>query len=163
MDGWILPALVAVVLWGIVGVLQKLGTNRVDATSLLIWVMLGYILVLPLMFWRSGSWVFSPTVLLVGVLAGCVNGLGTWLLFRSLESGAKASIAVPLTALYPAITVLLASVFLAERLSAREWLGIALALCGGAMLTYERERRPGDAERGDAVAAPPRPRDRVRP
>jgi transporter family protein len=140
-QGWLFPALIALVLWGVVGVLQKLGTNRVNATSLLIWVMVGYVIVIPLILWKSGSWTFSPTVLLLGVLAGCVNGLGTWLLFQSLESGAKASIAVPLTALYPAVTVLFASIFLSERLSAREWLGVALALAGGTMLSREREHK----------------------
>lgn len=146
MDGWIVPAIAALVLWGIVGVLQKLGSNRINASSLLIWVTAGYVILLPLILWRSGSWALSPTALLLGVLAGCVNGLGTWLLFRSLESGAKASVAVPLTALYPVVTVLFALIFLSERLSAREWLGIGLALCGGAMLSYERQRQPSDAE-----------------
>jgi transporter family protein len=139
MDGWIIPAVAALVLWGIVGVLQKLGSNRVGANSLLVWVTAGYILLLPLILWKSGSWVLSPPAILLGVVAGCVNGLGTWLLFRSLEHGAKASVAVPLTALYPVVTVILAFIFLSERLSSREWLGVVLAVCGGAMLSYEKE------------------------
>ena len=141
MDGWIMPAVAALILWGIVGVLQKLGSNRIGANSLLVWVMAGYILVLPLILWKSGSWVLSPPAILLGVVAGCVNGLGTWLLFRSLEHGAKASVAVPLTALYPVVTVILAFIFLSERLSVREWLGVVLAVCGGAMLSHEREPR----------------------
>jgi bacterial/archaeal transporter family protein len=140
MDGWIVPAVAALVLWGIVGVLQKLGSNRLDASSLLIWVTLGYIVVLPLILWRIVGWGLSPTALLLGLVAGSVNGLGTWLLFHSLERGAKASVAIPLTALYPAVTVILAFIFLAERLSSREWLGVALAVCGGAMLSYEKPR-----------------------
>jgi bacterial/archaeal transporter family protein len=139
MEGWVAPAFAALILWGIVGVLQKLGSNRLDATSLLMWVTAGYIVALPLILWRSGTWALSPGALLLGAVAGSVNGLGTWLLFRCLERGAKASVAVPLTALYPAVTVVLALVFLSERLSAREWLGVALAVCGGAMLSYEED------------------------
>jgi transporter family protein len=139
MEGWIVPASAALVLWGIVGVLQKLGSNRVDASSLLVWVTAGYIVALPLVLWRSGKWALSLEALLLGVVAGCVNGLGTWLLFRCLERGAKASVAVPLTALYPSVTVILAFVFLSERLSARECLGVALAVCGGVMLSYEKD------------------------
>jgi bacterial/archaeal transporter family protein len=90
---------------------------------------------LPVVLWRSGSWTLSTEAGLVGLLAGCVNGLGTWLLFRSLEAGAKAPVAVPLTALYPVVTVVLAFIFLSERLSLREWLGVALAVCGGALLS----------------------------
>jgi transporter family protein len=139
MDGWILPAIAAMVLWGIVGILQKLGSNRLGANALLLWVTIGYIVMLPAVLWRSGSWDVAADAWPLGVLAGTVNGLGTWLLFRSLEHGAKASVAVPLTALYPVVTVVLAFVFLAERLSLREWLGVALAVCGGALLSYERE------------------------
>jgi drug/metabolite transporter (DMT)-like permease len=29
--------------------------------------------------------------------------------------------------------------FLSERLSPREWLGVLLAVCGGVMLSYEKE------------------------
>jgi transporter family protein len=139
MNGWILPAIAALLLWGIVGVLQKLGSNRLGANALLLWVTAGYIVMLPVVLWRSGSWAATPDVLLLGVVAGSVNGLGTWLLFRSLDHGAKASVAVPLTALYPVVTVVLAFVFLSERLSLREWLGVTLAVCGGALLSYERE------------------------
>jgi bacterial/archaeal transporter family protein len=138
MEAWIVPAVTALVLWGVVGVLQKLGSNRLGANALLLWVTAGYILMLPAVLGRSGSWAVSSDAILLGVLAGGVNGLGTWLLFRSLESGAKASVAVPLTALYPVVTVILAFIFLSERLSPREWFGVALALCGGAMLSYEK-------------------------
>jgi bacterial/archaeal transporter family protein len=139
MGGWILPAVVALVLWGVVGVLQKLGSNRLGANALLLWVTAGYIVMLPVVLWRSESWTASPDAMLLGIIAGGVNGLGTWMLFRALEHGAKASVAVPLTALYPVVTVVLAFIFLSERLSLREWLGVALAVCGGAMLSYERE------------------------
>jgi drug/metabolite transporter (DMT)-like permease len=57
--------------------------------------------------------------------------------FACLEKGAKASVAIPLTALYPLCTVALATAFLKERPTALQWLGIALAVAGGAMLSYE--------------------------
>ena len=48
-----------------------------------------------------------------------------------LESGAKASVAIPLTSLYPLLTVLLAAVILGERPKILQWIGIALALMAG--------------------------------
>ena len=66
-----------------------------------------------------------------------MNGLGNWAVFACLEKGAKASVAIPLTALYPLCTIALATIFLHERPSALQWLGIGLALAGGAMLSYE--------------------------
>jgi transporter family protein len=135
---WLLPALLAVALWGIVGILQKLASNRINADSQLIWVTAGYVIALPLMMWEGGLDAVPTRYLLIGVLAGAVNGLGSWFLFASLERGAKASVAVPLTALYPLVTLVLAFLFLEERLTAREWVGVVLALCGAMMLSYER-------------------------
>jgi transporter family protein len=79
----------------------------------------------------------SAMVIIVGMLGGLVNGLGNWAVFASLERGAKASVAIPLTALYPLFTVILATAFLKERPTSLQWLGIALAVAGGAMLSYE--------------------------
>ena len=135
--GWLIPAIVAALLLGIVGVFQKLGSNRINASSLLVWVMVGYVLAFPL-FWRSAALSsLTHKDLFWGILAGSVNGLGLWFLFMALERGAKASVAGPLSALYPVVTVALAFVFLRERLEMLDWLGVVLALCAGAMLSYE--------------------------
>ncbi len=80
----------------------------------------------------------EPRSLLLGIAAGTVNGLGTWFLFAAFEKGAKASVAIPLTALYPLVTIGLAFFFLSERLTWWEWVGVLLALSGGAMLSYEK-------------------------
>jgi transporter family protein len=137
MPAWLVYSLLVIVLWGIVGLLQKLGTNRISANSLLIWLMVGYILLLP---WLLSTTRLSDLTLrdaIIGTLAGITNGLGAWYLFASLESGAKASVAIPLTALNPLLTILLAMIFLSERLTALQWLGIMIALIAGAMISYE--------------------------
>jgi transporter family protein len=139
MTTWLHLALLAAVLWGVVGLLQKLGSNRISASSLLIWVTVGYLLAIPL-FWKSaGLGTLSGKALLLGVVAGSVNGVGTWLLFAAFERGAKASVAVPLTALYPLVTVALAYFFLSERLDGLQWLGVFLAICAGGMLSHKTD------------------------
>ena len=47
---------------------------------------------------------------------------------------AKLSVTVPLTGLYPAITVILAFVFLGERLGVREIAGVSLAIVSVVLL-----------------------------
>jgi transporter family protein len=134
---WMAYAALAIVLWGVCGLFMKLGTNRVSAGSMVIWVTAGFLVLLPFM-WRFTTLAgLSTYVISVGLLAGFVNGLGNWAVFACLERGAKASVAIPLTALYPLFTVILATGFLKERPSSLQWLGIALALVGGAMLSYE--------------------------
>lgn len=137
MMHWMAYAGIAIVLWGVNGLFMKLGTNCVSARSMVIWVTAGFVVFLPFV-WRFTSLSgLSVMVITVGMLGGFVNGLGNWAVFASLERGAKASVAIPLTALYPLFTVMLATVFLKERPTPLQWLGIALAVAGGAMLSYE--------------------------
>jgi bacterial/archaeal transporter family protein len=141
MDTWFFYACVATLCWGVVGLLQKLGTNRISSRSLLVWLVVGFAAMLPLL-WRDGALAgLGWRVSLIGLLGGVANGLGSWALFEALERGAKASVAVPMTALYPLVTIVLARIFLAETLTFRQWVGIALAVAGGVMLSYETEER----------------------
>jgi transporter family protein len=134
---WIRLSAVTMFFWGIVGLLQKLGTNRISARSLLVWLTVGFMLFVPWLAWHRGVLAMGTQDAVMGIAAGLANGLGSWFLFRSLERGAKASVAIPLTALYPLVTILLATTLLNETLTWRQWLGIALALAAGAALSYE--------------------------
>ena len=141
MDTWVFYACVATLCWGVVGLLQKLGTNRISSRSLLVWLVVGFAAMLPLL-WRDGALTgLGWRVSLIGLLGGAANGFGSWALFEALERGAKASVAVPMTALYPLVTIVLARIFLAETLTFRQWVGIALAVAGGVMLSYETAER----------------------
>ena len=134
---WLTYVGFAIVLWGVCGLFMKLGTNRISARSMVIWVTVGFLVLLPFLWTWTSLAGLSARMITVGMLGGLVNGLGNWAVFASLERGAKASVAIPLTALYPLFTVILATVFLKERPTSLQWLGIALAVAGGAMLSYE--------------------------
>jgi len=69
--------------------------------------------------WRPWGW---------GALAGAVNVVSTLALYRSFEIG-KMSVVAPISASYPAVTVLL-SWFSGEHLTALRLAGIVLILCG---------------------------------
>ena len=137
MIHWVVYAGVAIVLWGVNGLFMKLGTNRVSARSMVIWVTAGFVALLPFLWTTTTLSDLSTKMIIVGLIAGTVNGLGNWAVFACLEKGAKASVAIPLTALYPLCTVALATAFLRERPTALQWIGITLAVAGGAMLSYE--------------------------
>jgi transporter family protein len=139
MPPWIFYSCIVIAFWGVVGLFQKLGTNRVSARSLLVWLTLGYLLLVPILLALWGMSGLNRLTVLIGVLGGFTNGLGAWYLFASLEAGAKASIAVPLTALNPLVTIILALGFLRERLTVVQWGAITAALIAGAMISYETE------------------------
>lgn len=137
MTEWLMLSLVAMVLWGIVGLLQKVTTNQISADAVLIWDRIGYIVILPLLVANAHLKDLGPKDIFIGTLDGLTNSLGALFLYMSLESGAKASIAVPLTALYPVLTVLLAVALLGERVSLSHWIGIILAVTAAALMSFE--------------------------
>ena len=130
---------IVIVLWGVVGLLQKLGAARISANSLLIWLMGGYLLLLPWLFAVTPISGFCTEHFLIGTFAGLTNGLGAWYLFSSLESGAKAAVVIPLTALNPLLTILFSTIFLSETLTNLQWVGVFLAVVAGVMISCENQ------------------------
>jgi transporter family protein len=137
-NSWLWYALITVVSWGAVGLLQKLGTNRISSRSVLVWLFVGFVVLVPFLPFSQLS-ELSGYLLFIGVLSGFLNALGSWFLFLSMERGAKASVAVPLSGLFPLITVALGVSILGERPSRLEWLGVGCALLGGVLLSRESE------------------------
>ncbi|MDE2293281.1 MAG: EamA family transporter [Elusimicrobia bacterium] len=64
------------------------------------------------------------------VLLGLAGGAGNFLLWLVVLSWADVSWALPMNALEYALTALLASLWLKERVAPRRWLGIALISAG---------------------------------
>ena len=83
--------------------------------------------------WRPWVW---------GVAAGLINAISTLALYRSFEIG-KMSIVAPVSAGYPALTMVL-SALTGERLTAARFAGIALIIVG-VIVVARGEEIPGDA------------------
>ena len=128
MSSWFLPAVVVLVSWGIVGLFQKLSTNYLSAESALIWLVFGYFLLLPWLYPAKSVFEYSTRSLLFTMLSAGLNTLGAWALLAAMKSGGKASIIVPLTALYPVVVVLLGPLVLKETITRLQGVGVLCAL-----------------------------------
>jgi transporter family protein len=68
-------------------------------------------------------------------LTGVAGTLGTLFLLYALRQGGKASLVVPITALYPLVTIILAVLLLRERVTIQQGIGMALAVIAVVLLS----------------------------
>ncbi|AXI25943.1 hypothetical protein CFE53_06710 [Methanofervidicoccus sp. A16] len=79
-------------------------------------------------------WQIQGKILIYGVISAVMVVLGSLLLYYMLNKG-KASIVVPLSSIGPAITTVLAVLFLKEHLSINQIIGIVLVILGIILLS----------------------------
>jgi bacterial/archaeal transporter family protein len=135
---WLLFATIALVLWGVTGVTQKLSTNRISSQLSFLWFACAMIFISAMLaFTVPIQWHLRPLILALSILGGVLNGLGALTSFAALESGGKASVVISLISLYPLLTVAVAVLFLHERLTTLQALGAVLAIVAAILLSIE--------------------------
>jgi bacterial/archaeal transporter family protein len=134
MPVWFVPAVTALLLWGVWGLFQKLATNQMSPRNVYLVGAGGAITVVLVVLASSG---FSIQVntrgILYAVLAGICSSLGGLSFLHAVSKG-KASIVIPFTALYPLITIILSFTILRETITAKQGMGIVLALISMVLL-----------------------------
>ncbi len=125
----ILTALISLIGWGVGSFIAKLATNRIGEKAMF-WDMLGYapvVIIYCLITFRAKDIInIDRTGQLLGFLAGFIGSFGV-IFFYLLLTRKDASSVVPLTALYPALTAILAIIFLKEPLTWIKGIGIVLS------------------------------------
>ncbi len=130
MPRWFLLTVVAVLCWGLWAVISKLIGESVTAAQSQALSTLGLIPVM-LALARSKKLTASGNRrrgITNAFLAGALTCAGNVAYYHALGAGAKASTVVPLTALYPLVTIALAVLLLRERLNGIQLGGAALSL-----------------------------------
>lgn len=142
---WLLYALVAATCWGVWGVLAK-GPSR-ELSGWMTQVLFTFALVPSALVAGLSKNVRTGTDKRRGLFWGFVSGLiaaaGNICFYLALESGAETAIAVPLTNVYPLVTIFIAWLWFKERLNGVQALGILLALAAIVLLSGEA-RNLGD-------------------
>jgi transporter family protein len=138
MQAWLGFAILALALWGITGVTQKLSTNRISSERSFLWFCWAMVaLSAAVLVVARPHWGLGQVVVLCSIAGGALNGLGAWTSFRALESGGKASIVISLISLYPLLTVILAVLLLGERLTWMQTAGAITAIAAAILLSME--------------------------
>ncbi len=132
---WLVPAILTLVLWGLWGYMLKFAGTRLDWREVyFISSLASFTLALIFYLYSKGFSISLNIYALYAAIAGLMGGLG-YLAFMIAISKGKASIIIPLTALYPAITAVLAVLFLGEKLKPTQLAGIIMALIAGILVS----------------------------
>jgi transporter family protein len=139
IPAWFWFAVIILIAWGVVGLLQKLSTNHLSSESALIWLVVGFLLIQPFVSLGGSVPRYSRINIGWGLLSGTLNALGAWALFAAMKNGGKASIVSPFTALYPLVVVMVAPVLLHESITLIQGGGVACALAAVVLLSSSSE------------------------
>jgi transporter family protein len=131
--GWLIWALLSAVFAALTTILAKIGIQGVDSdlatlirTIVIVAVLTGFV-------WFTGKWTnpFTLGSKTLGflVLSALATGASWVCYFRALQQGDAAKVA-PIDKLSVVLVAIFAVIFLAERPSLREWLGIGLVGAG---------------------------------
>jgi transporter family protein len=130
-------AAATIVAWGTWGVFSKLAVERIDQ-QVLVWGSLIVVPVILLIYLIASGQLVPLEMHGAGITFAMLGGVGAALgtaCFYLLLARERASLAVPMTSLYPALTVLLSVLFLKEQLNGLHVLGILFALAAVALLS----------------------------
>jgi transporter family protein len=131
---WLVPTLAYVVTLGALGVTSKLALRTMSWQDLVVWTAAAYAVgAIVLLVLGNGSFNTGPDVGWALVSAVIVVS-SLVLLYIALGNG-EASKVVPITAAYPAVTLIGAALFLSEDITAGKVAGMLLVLAGVVVLT----------------------------
>jgi uncharacterized membrane protein len=131
---WLIPTVVFILVTGSLGITSKLALKTMGWQDLLLWSGIGYILLVGVLvaigqshvkFVTGSGWAaFSAVLAITGLFA----------IYFALSNGPAGKV-IPIGAAYPAVTLILAVIFLSERLTVPKAGGVALVIIGVVVLT----------------------------
>lgn len=138
---WFLWALLSAFFAALTALFAKAGVQGVHPDLAAFIRTAVVVMVLGAFAWKSGAWtdprLIPPRTWSFLLLSALATGASWICYFRALQSGdASAVSAVDRSSL--ALVALLAVLFLGERPSPRDWLGIALVTAGAALMAFKR-------------------------
>lgn len=142
MPAWFMWTSAALLSWGLWAVLSKALGNALTAEQSQALSTLGLLPILPALAWRSRGALrnASPKGLALAFLGGVITCLGNITFYAALARGEKVASVASLTAISPLVTVLLAVLFLRERMNRVQLAGLALSFVAIWLFNVQHER-----------------------
>ncbi|ANV99780.1 EamA family transporter [Bradyrhizobium icense] len=136
---WVFWALLSAAFAALTAVFAKVGIENVNSDLATFIRTVVILLVAALIVYASGGWQQPSSVSLKTwvflILSGAATGASWICYFRALKLGDAARVA-PIDKLSVVFVSVFAVLFLGERLSLPNWLGVTLIACGAVLVAY---------------------------
>ena len=135
MESWVVYGVLCLLFWGLWGFVLKLAYSNLSWTETYFLSTLASftVMLLVVSYYRAIPMSLN-TYSVTALIAGVFGGAGYIFFVKALEHG-KASVVIPLTALYPAVTAIIALIILREKISLYQGIGIVLAIAAAILLS----------------------------
>ncbi|HEY0110306.1 MAG TPA: DMT family transporter [Fibrella sp.] len=137
LEGWILYSIAAAFFWGTWGVVAKLISDQVSPFTNHLLFSIGMLFTLPLVIKKVRTNKPSRKGIGWGLVAGVLAVIGNVAVYQAFTSGGLAAIVIPVTNLYPLVTIVIALLVFKEKLNWINGIGILLAIPAVLMLSGE--------------------------
>ena len=137
MKNWFVYSILALVCWGMWAFFPKIAVSYIHPRTAFVYEVLGGLLVgvaaLVILDVDLGA---NVKGIVPSMLTGVAGYLGLFFFLYAVRAG-SVTVTSAFTALYPVITIILAMVFLKEKIAPIQWLGVGLAIVSVALISYE--------------------------
>ena len=137
-NAWIIYAIAAALFWGVWGVVAKFISEDVTPYANHFLFTVGMLFTVPLILKRIRTEKPNRKGIIWGLISGILAVTGNIAVFQAFSSGGLAAIVIPLTNLYPLVTIVIALLIFKEKLNWVNGIGILLAIPAVVMLSGQR-------------------------
>ena len=137
MNTWIGNAFAALLCWGLWAFFPKLALRTLPPATSVFYEAVGVMLTsIAVVKFLGPKLQGDITGIMYALLTGIFGTVGLYFFFTAVDAG-PISVISSLTAMYPVVTVVLAVLILHEPVTARQAIGIALAVLAAGILSWD--------------------------
>jgi len=134
-NSWILYAVLAALFWGIWGVVAKFVSSDINPYTNHLLFTIGMLFTLPFVIPKLRRTKPQLRGLVWGLIAGVLAVIGNVSVYHAFVTGGLAAIVIPVTNLYPLVTIAIAVFIFKERLNWINVVGVLFAVPAVVMLS----------------------------
>lgn len=134
---WIAYSVAAALFWGVWGVMAKIISDDVSPYMNHVLFTVGMLFTIPFVIKKLKHQAVNRKGIIWGLIAGVLAVAGNIAVYKAFASGGLAAIVIPVSNLYPLVTIAIALVILKEKLHGLNGIGVLLAVPAIVMLSGE--------------------------